>query len=60
MPPGSRGGSGDRSPQLRITKAGDPMLRRLLVTSAHDILGPFGPDTFWVTDVVYQPLRQAA
>ena len=87
--------SGDRSPQLRITKAGDPMLRRLLVTAAHYILGPFGPDTdlrrwglslaerggqnakkravvavarklatllhhFWVTDVVYQPLRQAA
>jgi transposase len=87
--------SGDRSPQLRITKAGDAMLRRLLATSAHYVLGPFGPDTdlrrwglalpargganakkrpvvtvarklatllhhFWVTDVVYQPLRQAA
>ena len=87
--------SGARAPQLRITKAGDPMLRRLLVTSAHYVLGPFGPDTdlrrwglglvsrgganakkravvavarklatllhhFWVTDVVYQPLRQAA
>jgi transposase len=37
--------SGDRAPQLRITKAGDPMLRRLLVTAAHYILGPFGPDT---------------
>ncbi len=87
--------SGARSPQLRITKAGDPMVRRLLVTSAHYILGPFGPDTdlrrwglaiatrggtnakkraviavarklatllhhFWITDVVYQPLRHAA
>jgi transposase len=87
--------SGAHSPQLRITKAGDSMLRRLLVTSAHYILGPFGPDTdlrrwglalaarggtnakkravvavarklatllhhFWITDVVYQPLRQAA
>ena len=87
--------SGERAPQLRITKAGDPMLRRLLVTSAHYVLGPFGPDTdlrrwglalaargganakkravvavarklatllhhFWVTNVVYQPLRQAA
>jgi transposase len=87
--------SGARSPQLRITKAGDPLLRRLLVTSAHYILGPFGPETdlrrwglalaerggtnakkravvavarklaallhhFWVTDVVYQPLREAA
>ena len=37
--------SGDRSPQLRITKAGDDMVRRLLVTAAHYVLGPFGPDT---------------
>jgi transposase len=37
--------SGDRDPQLRITKAGDGELRRLLVQSAHYILGPFGPDT---------------
>ena len=36
--------SGDSAPQLRITKAGDQMLRRLLVGSAHYILGPFGPD----------------
>jgi len=37
--------SGEREPQLPITKAGDPLLRRLLVQSAHYILGPFGPDT---------------
>jgi transposase len=37
--------SGDSQPQLRISKAGDGMLRRLLVGSAHYILGPFGPDT---------------
>lgn len=37
--------SGDLAPQLHITKAGDEMLRRLLVSSAHYILGPFGPDT---------------
>ena len=37
--------SGGQRPQLRITKAGDALLRRLLVTSAHYILGPFGPDT---------------
>lgn len=37
--------SGESDPQLRITKAGDRMLRRLLVGSAHYILGPFGPDT---------------
>lgn len=37
--------SGARTPQLRITKAGDVMLRRLLVGSAQYILGPFGPDT---------------
>jgi len=36
--------SGDREPQLRITKAGDVMLRRYLVQAAHYILGPFGPD----------------
>jgi transposase len=37
--------SGDRQPQLRITKMGDMMVRQLLVGSAHYILGPFGPDT---------------
>ena len=37
--------SGESQPQLRISKAGDMMLRRLLVGSAHYILGPFGPDT---------------
>jgi len=37
--------SGDDTPQLRITKAGDALLRRLLVQCAHYILGPFGPDT---------------
>lgn len=35
--------SGERDPQLRITKAGDPLLRRLLVQSAQYILGPHGP-----------------
>jgi transposase len=37
--------SGDSQPQLGISKAGDVMLRKLLVGSAHYILGPFGPDT---------------
>jgi len=37
--------SGEQSPQLRITKAGDRLLRCLLVSCAHYILGPFGPDT---------------
>lgn len=37
--------SGNSQPQLGISKAGDQMLRRLLVGSAHYILGPFGPDT---------------
>jgi transposase len=36
--------SGDQDPQLRITKTGDPYLRKLLVQSAQYILGPFGPD----------------
>jgi transposase len=34
---------GDNDPQLRITKTGDPSLRRLLVFSSQYILGPFGP-----------------
>jgi len=37
--------SGDHEPQLRITKGGDRLLRRLLVSAAHYVLGPFGPDT---------------
>jgi transposase len=36
--------SGESSPQLGITNTGDGMLRRLLVGSAHYILGPFGED----------------
>jgi transposase len=37
--------SGDRDPQRRISKEGDQMLRKLLVGSAHYILGPFGSDS---------------
>jgi transposase len=37
--------SGGSDPQLRITKAGDKTVRRLLVGSAQYILGRFGPDT---------------
>jgi transposase len=37
--------SGEQQPQLRITKAGDILLRRLLVSAAHYVLGPFGLDT---------------
>ena len=37
--------SGAQQPELSITKAGDELLRRYLVTAAHDILGAFGPDT---------------
>ncbi|HSR53789.1 MAG TPA: IS110 family transposase [Acidobacteriota bacterium] len=36
--------SGDWDPGLPISKQGDRMMRCLLVTSAHYILGPFGPD----------------
>jgi transposase len=36
--------SGDLDKQLPISKAGDAYLRRLLVSSAQYILGPFGPD----------------
>jgi transposase len=37
--------SGERDPQLSITRAGNIYLRRLLVSAAHRILGPFGPDS---------------
>ena len=37
--------SGERQPQLRITKEGDVALRRVLVQAAHYILGPFGRDS---------------
>lgn len=37
--------SGQRDPQMRITKAGDSHLRRLLVQCAQYILGPFGKDS---------------
>jgi transposase len=37
--------SGDRDPQKRISKEGGEMLRKLLVGSAHYILGPFGKDS---------------
>lgn len=36
--------SGESQPELRITRAGNPYLRQLLVQCAHYILGPFGPD----------------
>jgi transposase len=35
--------SGGSDPQLRISKCGDAYLRRLLVSGAQYILGPFGP-----------------
>ena len=36
--------SGSSKPQLSISKAGDAMVRRLLVNCAHFILGHWGPD----------------
>jgi transposase len=41
----ARDQSGDRDPQKHISKEGDQMLRKLLVGSAHYILGPFGSDS---------------
>jgi transposase len=41
----ARDQSGESDPQKRISKEGDEMLRRLLVGSAHYILGPFGKDS---------------
>ena len=41
----ARDQSGERDPQRRISKEGDEMLRKLLVSGAHYILGPFGKDS---------------
>ena len=41
----ARDQSGDRDPQKHISKEGDEMLRKLLVSSAHYVLGPFGKDS---------------
>ena len=51
--------SGDRDPQLSITKTGNAFLRRLLVGSAHYILGPFGPDCLCPARVRPAPLGLA-
>jgi transposase len=40
----SKDQAGERDPQMRISREGDEMLRRLLVGSAHYILSPFGED----------------
>ena len=37
--------SGERDPELRISKAGDHLLRSLLVNCAHYVLGHFGEDS---------------
>lgn len=37
--------SGERDPELHITKAGDGFLRKLLVQCAQYLLGPFGEDS---------------
>jgi len=42
--PGERQ-SGDRDAQCRMTKAGNEMLRRLVVQAAHYQMGPHGPDS---------------
>jgi len=36
--------SGERDPQMHITKTGSTLMRRLLVSAAHYIIGPFGKD----------------
>ena len=43
LAPGTRS-SGERDPQLHISREGDPFLRQLLVQCAQYILGPFGKD----------------
>jgi transposase len=40
----ARRNSGQREPQMHISKEGDPYLRTLLIQGAQHILGPFGVD----------------
>jgi hypothetical protein len=35
----------DARPELRLTRRGDELVRRLLIEAAHYTLGPFGPDS---------------
>ncbi len=42
--PGAGPQTGNRNAQLRITKTGNTYLRRMLVSCAQYVLGPFGPD----------------
>lgn len=42
--PGSKQ-SGEYNPEMRITKCGDAYMRRLLVSAASKLLGPFGADS---------------
>jgi transposase len=44
LAPGQKA-SGEASPQMPISKAGNETIRRLLVQCAHYILGPFGQDS---------------
>lgn len=44
LAPGTRS-SGERDPQMHISREGDPFLRQLLVQCAQYILGPFGQDS---------------
>jgi transposase len=37
--------SGARDPEFRISKGGDPYLRKLLVQCAHHIMGHYGRDS---------------
>jgi transposase len=41
----ARDQSGDRDPHKRISKEGEKMLRKLLLSCAHYVLGPFGSDS---------------
>jgi hypothetical protein len=51
--------SGDSNPQLNISKAGDPRLRRLLLQGAQRLLGPFGADAICGGTACTSPLAVA-
>jgi transposase len=52
--------SGQRDPQLGISKTGDELLRKLLVNCAHHMMGPMGAESDlrrWGLELVAASLR---
>src|SRR4051812_37548179 len=55
----NRDQSGERDPQKRISKQGNRLLRKLLVGSAHRIVGPFGEDSYGIRLITFHHPQQS-